>query len=552
MYRVECDGALLYDPRVEALAIRGPVVTLELNKTGSFRFTLPPGHPGERMLAPLRSAITVWKDRRLLFRGRVIELEETFHQETEVTCEGELGFLLDSRIRPYEFTGSPEAFLEKLLEEHNAQVEAEKQFLKGNVTVTDPNDTLLRSNEACETAWKNLESRLLQKLGGYLFVRHEADGVYLDYLAEPPYQSTQEITFGENLLDYAKTRGLDEIATGLVPYGAKTRVVVTDPETGQETEEEGPRLTIGSVNDGKDYLVNEEAAARYGTIFATETWDDVTIAGNLLQKAQARLAELAETQVSIELSAADLSLMDKSYDEFRLGEYVFVTSPPHGLDRERFLISKLSVKLLSPAENTLTLGKQYQSFTEEQHRQNQSNAGLVETVEEIVSNYVTNDVVNSAVNQLYSAINQSASEIESVVSSQTELEESLSQLSTTVTQTADSVTIGFSSLQQQLEELEGNSEAGFSELRSYIRFEDGDIILGKAENQLSLRISNDRISFRRGAAEVAYLSNNEEENKLYITDGQFLHALQLGNFAFLPRPAGNLSFQWVGGEVIHG
>ena len=65
------------------------------------------------------------------------------------------------------------------------------------------------------------------------------------------------------------------------------------------------------------------------------------------------------------------------------------------------------------------------------------------------------------------------------------------------------------------------------------------IILGEVNNNLMLKISNDKISFLQNGIEVAYMT----DNKLYITDGEFLNSLQLGNFAFYPRSNGNLSFK---------
>ena len=56
-----------------------------------------------------------------------------------------------------------------------------------------------------------------------------------------------------------------------------------------------------------------------------------------------------------------------------------------------------------------------------------------------------------------------------------------------------------------------------------------------------MQIANDRISFLQDGAEVAYISNR----KLYITDSHFLHSLQIGSFAFIPRANGNLSFKKV-------
>ena len=111
-------------------------------------------------------------------------------------------------------------------------------------------------------------------------------------------------------------------------------------------------------------------------------------------------------------------------------------------------------------------------------------------------------------------------------------------ISTQVTQTAEDVEIRFTEMNQNIGDVAAGTDAKFEEISKYIRFEDGNIILGESGNTLTLRIENDRISFLDSGLEVAYFSNN----KLYVTDGEFLHSLQLGNFAFMPRENGNLSF----------
>jgi hypothetical protein len=83
------------------------------------------------------------------------------------------------------------------------------------------------------------------------------------------------------------------------------------------------------------------------------------------------------------------------------------------------------------------------------------------------------------------------------------------------------------------------TDAKFEEISKYIRFVDGNIVLGEEGNTLTLQIENDRISFLDSGLEVAYFSNN----RLYVTDGEFINSLQLGNFAFIPRENGNLSFK---------
>ena len=540
MYTVYCDDFLLYDPRMEELTILSPSLSLELNKTGSFSFSIYPDHPYYSQIEQLKSIIQVKKDGSTLFRGRVITDKTGWYNQRDITCEGELAFLLDSRVRPFAFTGGPAELFAELLSQHNAVMEnePEKQFKLGSVTVTDPNDYINRSNTTYETTWDVLNTRLLDTLGGYLRVRHESDGVYLDYLAELDEMTTQPVEFGENLLSYAKSLSADEIITALIPLGAK----LTNEE-GQQTDE---RLTIADVNGGVDYVYDQDAVDQYGLIFGTETWDDVTEAGNLLVKAQARLLELVKLTASIDLSAVDLSQMDVSYDDFRLGQYVFVTSKPHGLEREKYLITKLSLKLLEPAQNTLTLGKAYSTFTDEAHKQNQQVSDLVTVINTVYADYITNDSVTSIVNDLYSRIEQTSEEILSTVGENYVTSDGFQEeISTQLSQTASQWEMTFNSFVSQQEEINGSVETQFSDIQKYIRYVDGKIILGIEGNPLTCQIANDRLSFLQDGAEVAYISNN----KLYITDVEIKNRLSMGKpengyFDWLPRQNGNLSLAW--------
>jgi hypothetical protein len=118
----------------------------------------------------------------------------------------------------------------------------------------------------------------------------------------------------------------------------------------------------------------------------------------------------------------------------------------------------------------------------------------------------------------------------------------IESVSTQVTQTAEDVEIRFNEFSQDMDAVVAGQDAQFQEISKYIRFIDGNIVLGEEGNTLTLQIANNKISFLDAGAEVAYFSNN----KLYVTDGEFLHSLQLGNFAFMPRSNGNLSFKKVG------
>ncbi len=115
-------------------------------------------------------------------------------------------------------------------------------------------------------------------------------------------------------------------------------------------------------------------------------------------------------------------------------------------------------------------------------------------------------------------------------------------VSTQFKQTNEDFTMSFDRVNSKVDDLSNETNEQFEEIQKYIRFVDGNIILGETGNELTLKLQNNRISFLQNELEVAYFS----DNKLYVKDGEFINSLQLGNFAFLPRTNKNLSFKKVG------
>lgn len=529
MYQVYCDSFLLYDDQKERYKIFEPKVELELNQIGKFEFTIYNDHPNFDWMQRLKSIITVYQDGYLLFRGRILNDEQGFYNEKNVECECELAFLVDSIQRPYDFNGTPAELFTQFINNHNSQVEASHQFIVGDITVTDANDYIARSDSEYLNTWESIEKKLIETHGGYIRIRHEADGIYIDYLADLNVLSPQKIEFGKNLLDLKRQTKGEDIATAIIPLGAKV---------------EEARLTIESVNNGVDFVYNQEAVDTYGWIFKTQTWDDVTEPANLLTKGNEYLAEQMKMLYSIELSAADLATVDKTVESFHLGTQVQVTTHPHSID-QLFLVSKVSIALLQPASNKMTLGESFYTLTEQTRRGQIStenkfmdissemdeklNSGLIETETKLSAQIATTSesITKTVMEEVYLK-----DDVDALVES----------VSTQVTQTKEDVEIRFTDFSQDIAAVAAGADAQFEEISKYIRFVDGNILLGEEGNTLTLRIENDRISFLDSGMEVAYFSNN----KLYVTDGEFLHSLQLGNFAFMPRTNGNLSFKKVG------
>ena len=531
VYTVYCDGKLLFDPRIDELAIFEKKIALEVNKTGSFDFKIYPSHPMYDRIKRLKSSIEVYQDAYLVFRGRVLDDTQDFNNAKDVICEGDLAFLNDGIIRPYTYSGSVSGFLSYILVEYNAQVEETKRFTLGNVTVTDPNDYITRSSITAASAWDVVNDKLIKLLGGYIRIRRSGGVNYVDYLEDSTMQSLQEIKLGENLLDLNKEIKGQDIVTALIPYGAKL---------GNDTDE---RLTIAAINGGIDYVFNQDAVDAYGWIFATKTWDDVTVASNLLTKASAELASLINLSVSLDVAAIDLSMTDEQIDKFRIFEYVKVNSPAHQMN-EFMLIQKLTIDMDNPQNNKLTLGTQYATFSESQLNTEKAIENVTNNIGETntkFQNYVTEQVttLNSNIEQSASAIRMDVSE---TYTSKSALDEYKLEVSSQFTQTAESFTFDFNTLEQTITDLDGETSAEFANIRKFIQFVNGDIILGETGNPLQLKIENDRIAFRLNGTEVAYWS----DSKFYITEAQILTSIRIGNYAFIPRTNGNLSFKWVG------
>ena len=531
VYTVYCDGKLLFDPRIDELAIFNKKIALEVNKTGSFDFKIYPSHPMYDRIKRLKSSIEVYQDAHMVFRGRVLDDTQDFNNAKDVICEGDLAFLNDGIIRPYTYSGSVSGFLSYILAEYNAQVEVAKRFVLGNVTVTDPNDYITRSSITASSVWDVVNDKLIKLLGGYIRIRRSGGVNYVDYLEDSTMQSLQEIKLGENLLDLNKEIKGQDIVTALIPYGAKL---------GNDTDE---RFTIAAVNGGIDYVFDQAAVDAYGWIFATKTWDDVTVASNLLTKASAELAGLINLNVTLDISAIDLSMTDEQIDKFRIFEYVKVNSPAHQLN-EFMLIQKLTIDMDNPQNNKLTLGTNYATFSESQLNTEKAIENVSNNVSETntkVQNYVTEQVttLNSNIEQSAGAIR---TEVAETYTSKSELNEYKESVSTQFTQTSNDFTFTFSELRQFIDNVDGDQQTQFEEIRKFIQLLDGDIILGEVGNPLKLKIENDRIAFILNGVEDAYWANGN----FYVTDVRVLTSIRIGNYAFIPRSNGNLSFKWVG------
>lgn len=351
MYSVYVGDNLLYSPDLanDGYIILSPKVTFETNKAGNFSFLLPPSNPLYDEIEKLVSIITIWDNEEEIFRGRVLHDEKDFRNRKNVYCEGELSFLLDSIVRPYDFSGDIPVLFKQFINNHNSQVEEAKRFTVGSVTVTDPNDYIVRASNQYPKTWDELNDKFLNLLGGYIRTRKVGTTRYIDYVTDYGHISNQVIEFGINMLDISEYVSADEVFTVLIPLGKQN--------------DDGSYLTISSVNSGKDYLIDEDAVKIFGYVWRTEQWEDVTIASNLKTKGNEFLKSGIELAVSLNMKAVDLHLLDVDTDRISIGDMVRVISIPHKIDRY-FLCSKITLDLVNPDKSEYTFGFSFTTMTE--------------------------------------------------------------------------------------------------------------------------------------------------------------------------------------------
>src|SRR5699024_4036544 len=96
-----------------------------------------------------------------------------------------------------------------------------------------------------------------------------------------------------------------EVITRLVPLGTQI-----DSENEEATDASKARLTIADVNNGVDYLDDEDLIDEFGIIERSIVWDDVTNPERLLTNGKRFLREQKTAITRTEVNAINSHLID--------------------------------------------------------------------------------------------------------------------------------------------------------------------------------------------------------------------------------------------------
>lgn len=123
-----------------------------------------------------------------------------------------------------------------------------------------------------------------------------------------------------------------------------------------------PKLTITSVNEGRDYIDIPELQKEFGIINGTIEFNEITDANDLMNQAKAWI-DAQRVPESWEVSAVELNL--PNFDHFKVADrYMFIN--PYVAQSQLLRVVQKEVDLLQPHKSTLTIGDKSLGMTDYQ------------------------------------------------------------------------------------------------------------------------------------------------------------------------------------------
>lgn len=200
-------------------------------------------------------------------------------------------------------------------------------------------------------------------------IRYTDTKIYLDFYNNRSVIPTlsQSITMN-NLLSITKTLDASTMVNSIIPLGA------TYEELGIGGSK---RLSLmDSSSFTVPYVEDSTLVAAFGRITDVVVFDGIKKAvadedsdSNLLDNLEAlgneELDKRLNEDITIEIEAIDLSLINPTLDQFDIGRKVLVNLPLYGINNMTLMIDEVEWDLLNPSTNKLTLGTTIKSLTEQ-------------------------------------------------------------------------------------------------------------------------------------------------------------------------------------------
>lgn len=372
-------GQLLHESRVDGDKVSAGKIEQSLSGISTFNFELLYDHPLFNQIEPITGLVKVVNkyDKDIEFYGRILKPEGEMDNiglfAKSYVCESALGYLQDSTQYYQRLAGkSVEQLFRIIIDVHNAQVEEHKRFKVGRVTVTSSSDVPYRYI-GYDTTFDTIKTYLIGRHGGYIQLRLEDDGMYLDYLKDVGQEMASPIQLGTNIETARRELDLSSLITRLVPLGADLDKETKEEETGQYVVRE--RVTINAVNGGKRYIEDSQLVKQFGIIQRPVDWTDIKDANILKKRAEQYMANQKIAISAWSVSVVELYLIDPSFEKFKVGNtHPIDNAPLSGV--ERLQIIKKVIDVTQPESVDLTVGADSMTLSKFQLQQQEATKSM--------------------------------------------------------------------------------------------------------------------------------------------------------------------------------
>ena len=377
MYQLTYDSKILFDPYMQSTAITDAKYTGKSNSVSYLDFSIAPNHPLYNTIEKDKGLVEFYSDNVLKFRGKINEIEIDDYGYKIVACNSVLQYLNHTLVRSYstvpgdaDLTAptSVEGYFQWLIDQHNLHVNDVSERFEVGVNqgaALDKNDYILRSNDNYPTTLNEINDKILDSLGGYLFVEYKDDRNILNLYSDVHSTNSQIIDFGSNILSISYKENDDDLYTVVIPRGGT-------PEKKEGDTKDPKPINIKSIPDNTfdtdsdivksgDCVYSLSATKRYGYREYYYSNNDILDPSNLLKAAVLQLRLQMAPKVTIETKAIDLSIAYPEYEQLNIGEACRVRSARHNLD-DYFMLSEMELDLNDPSQTTYTFGDEYVSL----------------------------------------------------------------------------------------------------------------------------------------------------------------------------------------------
>lgn len=444
----------VFDPSVGKTISEGKL-TLKENEIDDLTITVNQDNVLYGKVKPMNTHVEVYDDDELIFRGRALkptrEMKESGQFVQTFVFESISAYLLDSIQRFKEVHNTSVAgFFNQIIHQHNTRVATSRRFNVRKVNVTNSTDNVYRYIDYV-SSWETIKDKLLSRLGGYLKVEHIDGSNYIDYLVDPgtKHPKTQPIQIAINMKSASVEIDPTDVVTRLIPLG-KTL------EDENATSAAFPRLTIQSVNNGKDWLDIPDLQAQFGVQEQAVTWDDVSTPERLLANGKQWIASQSAAIEHWQVNVLELPVFDK----LKVSDsYWFVNDD---VATPQFLrISEKAIDLTDPYASTISISDKPVSLSQYQRENNNAAKRInelrarIESQTSIIRNIGQGQTnTNKKIESLQSSVDGMGAELGTAGLGQMKLDIA------TLNSANEQQTITNSSFEKRLAALEGGSNSG--------------------------------------------------------------------------------------------